>query len=39
MEKVDVFAHVLPPKFYQRMLAIDPQIPDRVPFIKHPTLL
>lgn len=38
MKSIDVFAHVLPPKFYQRMLAIDPQIPERAPFIKHPML-
>lgn len=38
MKAIDVFAHVLPPKFYQRMLAIDPQIPERAPFIKHPLL-
>ncbi len=38
MKAIDVFAHVLPPKFYQRMLAIEPQIPERAPFIKHPLL-
>lgn len=38
MEKVDVFAHVLPPFFYNEMLKIDPQIPARAPFIKHPFL-
>ena len=38
MKKVDVFAHVLPPRFYQKMLQIDPQIPERAPFIKHPML-
>lgn len=38
MQKVDVFAHVLPPKFYQKMLKIDPQIPERAPFIKQPML-
>lgn len=38
MRKVDVFAHVLPPKFYQKMLKIDPQIPERAQFIKHPML-
>lgn len=38
MKSIDVFAHVLPPKFYQRMLVIDPQIPERAPFIKHPIL-
>lgn len=38
MKSIDVFAHVLPPKFYQQMLTIDPQIPERAPFIKHPLL-
>lgn len=38
MKTIDVFAHVLPPKFYQKMLAIDPQISERAPFIKHPML-
>lgn len=38
MKTIDVFAHVLPPAFYQKMLAIDPQIPTRAPFIKHPML-
>lgn len=38
MKTIDVFAHVLPPKFYQRMLQIDAQIPERAPFIKHPML-
>lgn len=32
--KIDAFAHVLPVKFYQRMLAINPQIPQKYPFIK-----
>lgn len=39
MQKIDVFAHVLPPNFYQQMLEIDPQIPERAPFIKHPMLV
>ncbi|MCD7112301.1 amidohydrolase family protein [Limosilactobacillus agrestis] len=38
MEKVDIFAHVLPPVFYKQMLEIDSQIPERAPFIKHPLL-
>ena len=38
VKKVDIFAHVLPPVFYKRMLEIDPQIPERAPFIKHPLL-
>lgn len=39
MKTIDVFAHVLPPKFYQKMLKIDPQIPARSPFITHPMLV
>lgn len=39
MEKVDIFAHILPPVFYKQMLKIDPQIPERAPFIKHPLLM
>ena len=35
MKSIDVFAHVLPPKFFQKMLAIAPQIPDQAPFIKN----
>lgn len=31
--RIDVFAHVLPPKFYQTMLKIAPEIPQRFPFI------
>lgn len=31
--RIDVFAHVLPPHFYQSMLKIDPQIPPKFPFI------
>lgn len=38
MKTIDVFAHILPPAFYQKMLAIDPQIPERAPFVKHPML-
>lgn len=38
MKTIDVFAHVLPPAFYQKMLGIDAQIPERAPFIKHPLL-
>lgn len=35
MKSIDVFAHVLPPKFFQKMLAIALQIPDQAPFIKN----
>ncbi|MBF0777577.1 amidohydrolase family protein [Streptococcus cuniculi] len=37
--KVDVFAHVLLPRFYQKMLALDPQLPDKMPFLQNPVLL
>ena len=35
---VDVFAHVLPPRFYARMLEIEPTIPQAYPFFANPTL-
>ncbi|MFQ9706750.1 MAG: amidohydrolase family protein [Limosilactobacillus pontis] len=38
MMKVDVFAHVLPPRFYQKMLSIEPALPQKFPFINHPLL-
>lgn len=31
--KIDAFAHFLPPRFYQTMLTIAPDIPQRFPFI------
>lgn len=36
--KIDVFAHVLLPEFYQKMLAIEPKLPELFPFIQHPLL-
>lgn len=36
--KLDVFAHVLPPRFYSRMLEIEPKLPQKLPFIQHPLL-
>lgn len=36
--KIDAFAHILPPNFYQQMLKIDADIPQRFPFIKIKTL-
>ncbi|HEM5133950.1 TPA: amidohydrolase, partial [Streptococcus suis] len=27
--KIDVFAHVLLPQFYQKMLALDPALPQK----------
>ncbi|MGT2846308.1 amidohydrolase family protein [Streptococcus massiliensis] len=38
MKKIDVFAHVLLPNFYQKMLKIEPQLPELFPFIQHPHL-
>ncbi|WP_129044494.1 amidohydrolase family protein [Companilactobacillus metriopterae] len=39
MTKIDVFAHVLPEKFYKEMLEIDSTIPKQYPFIKQKELL
>ena len=38
-QKLDVFAHILPPDFYQRMLVLEPTLPKKYPFIQIPTLL
>ncbi len=38
MSAIDVFAHVLPPRFYARMLEIEPEIPKRYAFFNNPTL-
>ena len=38
MERIDVFAHVLPPTFYARMLEIEPSIPKVYTFFANPTL-
>ena len=38
MEKNDVFAHVLLPNFYQKMLSIDPELPKKIPFINNEVL-
>ena len=38
MEKIDVFAHVLLPNFYQKMLSIDPELPKKIPFINNEVL-
>lgn len=35
---VDVFAHVVAPKFYQKMLQIDPTIPEKASYIKNQAL-
>ena len=39
MDKIDAFAHILPPKFYGEMLNIDPDLPDKMPFIKNKAML
>lgn len=38
MEKIDVFAHVLLPDFYQEMLKLDKELPNKMPFIQNPVL-
>lgn len=37
--KIDAFAHILTPNFYQTMLDIDATIPQKYPFIKIETLV
>lgn len=37
--KIDAFAHILPSNFYQRMLEIEPSIPQKFPFIKIKSLI
>ncbi|EEJ72009.1 amidohydrolase family protein [Lactobacillus ultunensis] len=39
MKKIDAFAHILTPNYYQRMLEIAPNIPKQYSFIKIPTLV
>lgn len=34
MTKIDVFAHVLLPEFYKRMLMLDSELPQKMPFIQ-----
>ena len=36
--KIDVFAHVLLPQFYKKMLALDPALPQKMPFLQNPIL-
>ncbi|MEX2784726.1 amidohydrolase family protein [Streptococcus sp. H49] len=38
METIDVFAHVLLPEFYKRMLMLDQDLPQKQPFIQNPLL-
>ncbi|MFM0816930.1 amidohydrolase family protein [Streptococcus suis] len=37
--KIDVFAHVLLPQFYQKMSALDPTLPQKMPFLQNPVLM
>lgn len=37
--KIDAYAHILPAKYYQKMLSVDPNIPNMFPFIKIKTLI
>lgn len=38
MAKIDVFAHVLPERFYAKMKAVEPEIPKRYAFFNNPVL-
>ena len=38
MHRIDVFAHVLPERFYAQMLTIDPTIPQVYTFFANPVL-
>ena len=38
MPAIDVFAHVLPPRFYARMREVEPTIPKRYAFFANPVL-
>ncbi|MBM7643096.1 amidohydrolase family protein [Streptococcus loxodontisalivarius] len=38
MTKIDVFAHVLLPDFYQKMLMLDKDLVQKMPFIQNPVL-
>ena len=38
MERIDVFAHVLPKRFYAKMLEIEPTIPKTYAFFNNPVL-
>ncbi len=38
MSRIDVFAHVLPPRFYERMKEVEPAIPQRYAFFNNPVL-
>lgn len=36
--KIDAFTHILPPHYYQTMLELAPDLPERFPFLKIQTL-
>lgn len=38
MAKIDVFAHVLPERFYAKMKTVEPSIPERYAFFNNPVL-
>lgn len=38
MTKIDVFAHVLPERFYAKMREVEPAIPERYAFFNNPVL-
>ena len=38
MAKIDVFAHVLPARFYAKMKEVEPAIPERYAFFNNPVL-
>ncbi len=38
MQRIDVFAHVLPERFYAKMLGIEPTIPQTYAFFNNPVL-
>ena len=38
MPRIDVFAHVLPPRFYEQMKVVEPSIPQRYAFFNNPVL-
>ena len=35
MTKIDLFAHVLLPEIYKRMLMLDLELPKKMPFIQN----
>nr|3IJ6_A Chain A, UNCHARACTERIZED METAL-DEPENDENT HYDROLASE [Lactobacillus acidophilus]3IJ6_B Chain B, UNCHARACTERIZED METAL-DEPENDENT HYDROLASE [Lactobacillus acidophilus]3IJ6_C Chain C, UNCHARACTERIZED METAL-DEPENDENT HYDROLASE [Lactobacillus acidophilus]3IJ6_D Chain D, UNCHARACTERIZED METAL-DEPENDENT HYDROLASE [Lactobacillus acidophilus] len=39
LTKIDAYAHILPAKYYQKMLSVEPNIPNMFPFIKIKTLM